>query len=313
MQERMNMFWRRCEGKRMLTKDPILREYKFTNVYRVCDRVSQYLLSHIIYNKVETYLPDDMLLRILVFKIFNKIETWEYLEQAYGEITIRHFDVKEISRLLSERQAYAPIFNNAYMMTGSHKRYDYLPTKHEKWLTMVKNEFLGAGIVYKILEAKSLKKVYTLLRGCSFLGGFLAYQYAIDFNYSPYINFDENSFVVAGIGAIRGIQKCFISHGSNYEDAIRYVKEHFRELQARYGYTDFRPLNGHEPTLLDLQNCFCETDKFLRAKMPELLVGNKRIKQKYKPQDISIHYIFPPKWHLESFDEHLLLREPTLF
>lgn len=309
----MNMFWRRCEGKRILTEDPILREYKFTNVYRVCDRVSQYLLSHIIYNKVKAYSPDDMLLRILIFKIFNKIESWEYLEQVYGEITIRHFDVKEISRLLSERQAYAPIFNNAYMMTGSHKRYDYLPTKHEKWLTMVKDEFLGEGVVYKILEAKSLKEVYALLRGCSFLGGFLAYQYAIDFNYSPYINFDENSFVVAGIGAIRGIQKCFVSHGSSNEDAIRYVKEHFGELQARYGYTDFKPLNGHEPTLLDLQNCFCETDKFLRAKMPELLVGNKRIKQKYKPQDISIHYMFPPKWQLESFDEHLLLREPTLF
>ena len=124
IQERMNMFWRRCEGKRVLTKDPILREYKFTNVYRVCDRVSQYLLHHVIYNKVERYSPEDMLLRILVFKIFNKIETWEYLEQTYGEITIQHFDVKKISVLLSERQRYAPIFNNAYMMTGSHRCYD---------------------------------------------------------------------------------------------------------------------------------------------------------------------------------------------
>lgn len=86
-------------------------------------------------------------------------------------------------------------------------------------------------------------------------------------------------FVVAGIGAIRGIDKCFISHGHSYEDAIRYTKEHFTELQKKYGYIEFRPLKGHEPTLLDLQNCFCETDKFLRAKMPELLVGNKRIKQ----------------------------------
>lgn len=28
-------------------------------------------------------------------------------------------------------------------------------------------------------------------------------------NYSPYINFSENDFVKAGIGAIRGIKKCF--------------------------------------------------------------------------------------------------------
>lgn len=244
IQERMKMFWRKCEGKNILTEDPILREYKFTNVYRACDRVSQYLLSHIIYNKVEANTPEDMLFRILVFKIFNKIETWEYIRQTYGEITTEHFDVKRISRLLSERQQYAPIFNNAYMMTGSHKRYDYLPTKHEKWLTMVKEEFLGEGVVDKVLHAKSLEEVYHLLRGCSFLGGFLAYQYAIDFNYSPYLNFDENSFVVAGIGAIRGIQKCFLSYGKTYEDAIRYTYQHFTELQERYGYTDFKSLDN---------------------------------------------------------------------
>lgn len=310
IQERMNMFWRRCEGKRVLTEDPILREYKFTNVYRACDRVSQYLLRNVIYNNVEKYSPEDMLLRILIFKIFNKIETWKYIEQVYGEITIRHFDVKQISRLLSERQAYAPIFNNAYMMTGSHKRYDYLPTKHEKWLTMVKEEFLEEGIVYKILETKSLEEVYTLLRGCSFLGGFLAYQYAIDFNYSPYVNFDENSFVVAGIGAIRGIQKCFLSHGDSYEDAIRYTRQHFKELQIKYGFADFKPLKGHAPTLLDLQNCFCETDKFLRAKMPDLLVGNKRIKQKYKPSSEAIDYIFPPKWKVNNTEK--LCSQPNL-
>lgn len=145
------------------------------------------------------------------------------------------------------------------------------------------------------------------------MGDFLAYQYAIDFNYSPYVNFDENSFVVAGIGAIRGINKCFLAHGCNYEDAIKYTKQHFEELQSKYGFTKFKPLNGHAPTLLDLQNCFCETDKYLRVKMPGLLVGNKRIKQRYKPQGDSIHYMFPTKWNVKSFHEHLLVSEPTLF
>lgn len=313
VQERMNIFWRRCEGKKILTKDPILREYKFTNIYRACDRVSQYLISHIIYNNEKSYTPKDVLLRILVFKIFNKIETWEYLIETYGDIKICHFDVKKISQLLSNRQRFVPIFNNAYMMTGSHKRYDYLSTKHEKWLTMVQEEFLGKGIADNILCAKSLEEVYLLLRECSFLGGFLAYQYAIDFNYSPYINFDENSFVVAGIGAIRGIQKCFFSHGNTYEDAIRYTQLHFHELQERYGYKDFKPLENHTPTLLDLQNCFCETDKYLRSKMPTLIVGNKRIKQKYKPTLYKMSYSFPPKWNIPPFCEQSRILEPTLF
>ena len=41
------------------------------------------------------------------------------------------------------------------------------------------------------------------------------------FNYSSVINFDENSFVKAGIGAIRGIKKCFSDIGQyTFEDCI---------------------------------------------------------------------------------------------
>lgn len=72
------------------------------------------------------------------------------------------------------------------MMTGSHKDYDYLPTKHEKWLTMVKKEMIEGGVFDDILKASSLEEVYDRLLACSFLGVFLAYQYTIDLNYSPF-------------------------------------------------------------------------------------------------------------------------------
>lgn len=300
IQERMNIFWRKCNGESCLTKDSILQRYKFTNVYRACDRVSQYLISEVIYKDIEKYTPEDMLLRIIVFKIFNRIETWKYIQETYGDITIQHFDVPELTLVLSKRQKECPIFSNAYMMTGSHHRYASCHTKHEKWLTMVKDEFLGEDVIGQILKAKSLQEVYELLRQCSFLGDFIAYQYAIDFNYSPYINFDENSFVKAGIGAIRGIKKCFVSYGNKYEDAIEYVHHHFYELQQKYGYDDFRSLPGHTPTLLDLQNCFCETDKYLREKKPALQIGNKRIKQKYVPTYSKIDFMFPPKWGVKA-------------
>ena len=54
--ERMKIFWRRCEGKATLTDDPILRKYKFTNVYRALDRVSQYLIRYVIYLKSATII-----------------------------------------------------------------------------------------------------------------------------------------------------------------------------------------------------------------------------------------------------------------
>lgn len=317
MQERMEIFWRKCEGKEMLTHDPILREYKFTNVYRACDRVSQYLIRNVIYKDLDLYTPEDVILRVLVFKIFNKIETWEYLCKEYGDITMNHFDVDRICFLLSLRRNNFPIFNNAYMMTGSDRRYDYLEFKHEKWLTMVETEFIGKGIINNVLESKTLEEVFKLLESCTFIGGFLAYQYAIDFNYTPYVNFSENSFVKAGIGAIRGIKKCFISYGRNYEDAIFYIQQNLHELRKKYGYDNFKSLPGHEPTLIDLQNCFCETDKFLRVKMPELQVDNVRIKQHYKPIPREINYQFPDKWGINDKIKGLCsqknIKELTLF
>lgn len=311
MKERMDMFWRKCEGDAIWTRDPILRKYKFTNVYRICDRVSQYLVRNVIYKDLANYSADDVLLRILIFKIFNKIETWNFLKENYGEITHSNFDVKAIAILLSQRQKYTPIFNNAYMMTGSTNKFSHVSSKHERWLTMVEQEFINKGIAKTILNADSLKDIYNLLRECTFIGDFLAYQYTIDFNYSPYINFSEDSFVRAGIGAIRGIKKCFISYGNSFEDAIIYVHDNFEYLMDKYNMGPFKGIPGHNPTLLDFQNCFCETDKYLRAKMPELHIDNSRIKQTYKENHSAIHFFFPPKWHVK-LNKELCIQPNTM-
>ena len=302
VQERMKIFWNRYEmtGK-SLTQDTILKTYKFTNVYRSCDRVSQYLIRNVIYNEDYNYSERDILFRIIIFKIFNKIETWEYLESKIGVIKLDNFILKDINKILLEKKSYSPIFSNAYMMTGTHSLYNHLDFKHEKWLQMVNDELIGGKVFEQILAAKSMEKVYSLLRDCSFIGDFLAYQYTIDFNYSPVINFSEDSFVKAGIGSIRGIKKCFASlEGGSFEDAIRFTLENFDKFQKKYGFDGFENLFGREMTLIDIQNCFCETDKYLRAKVPELQVDNVRIKQKYKESSKSLDLFFPPKWGLNS-------------
>lgn len=298
IQERMNIFWGRYSHQDYLTDDPILQEYKFTNVYRASDRVSQYLIKNVIYKDLDRYTPEDVLLRILVFKVFNRIETWNYLSKQ-ADLRVDSFNVERLAELLTRRQREYPIFSNAYMMAGSHARYAGINTKHQLWLQMIEDEFIQKQGFEKILTAKSLAEVYKQLRSYPLIGDFLSYQYAIDFNYSPFLNFDEDSFVKAGVGAVRGIKKCFFSYGNRYEDAIYYIHNHFEELQEKYGYTDFRPLPGRNPTLIDLQNCFCETDKYLRAKMPELKVGNVRIKQHYRPTKERINFYFPDKWGVD--------------
>lgn len=311
IQERMNIFWNKYDRIEPLTNDNILKGHKFTNVYRAADRVSQFLIKEVVYNNSD-FKEEDVLLRIIVFKIFNKIETWEYLEKRLGTISLSNFKLKDINKVLLELKSSQPIFNNAYMMTGTHTLYNHLTYKHEKWLEMIEKEMIGKKVFKKVIHAKSLEEVYNLLRECSFIGDFLAYQYTVDFNYSPVVNFSEDSFVKAGIGSIRGIKKCFEPLGKNsYEDAIRFTKENFEKYQKKFGFTEFRNLFGRNPTLIDIQNCFCETDKYLRAKMPELRVDNKRIKQKYKEGNQPIDFFFPPKWNINQNISSTCIRPNT--
>lgn len=301
IQERMNIFWKKYHDEpRPWTKDSIFLKYKFTNVYRVTDRVSQFLVNKVIYQDSErSLLEEDVVLRILLFKIFNRIETWEYIENQVGFVRVKNFNVSLLSDLLTQRISETPIFSNAYMMTGSHRKYKNYMRKHEKWLHMVEEEILKEHRIQKIIQAKTLEDIYLILRECSFLGEFLAYQYSIDLNYSPVINFDENSFVKAGIGAIRGIKKCFIkSDKFSFDDAIKFTFDNFEYYQEKYGMMGFNNLFGRNPSLIDIQNCFCETDKYLRAKMPEMIVDNTRIKQKYSQTNNKIDWYFPPKWEL---------------
>jgi hypothetical protein len=71
--ERQEIFFNQINGVTELTVDPILLRHKFTNAYRAADRVSQYLIREVIYKGDQS--PKELLFRILLFKLFNKIET----------------------------------------------------------------------------------------------------------------------------------------------------------------------------------------------------------------------------------------------
>ena len=61
--ERQEIFFRRNEGlPPPWTEDPIFMRYKFTNAYRASDRVSQYLIKHVIYRGDQS--PEELFFRI---------------------------------------------------------------------------------------------------------------------------------------------------------------------------------------------------------------------------------------------------------
>ncbi|QNR87088.1 hypothetical protein H9N25_05395 [Pedobacter riviphilus] len=298
--ERQNIFFNRIAKQEVLTDDPIFLRHKFTNVYRASDRVSQYLIKDIIYQK-ENYSRQDILFRIILFKIFNKISTWQLLEEEIGNICVETFNFNEYCTILSEaRKAKEAIYSGAYIMTSGKSIFGY-DFKHENHLKLIEQYILKPRFLESIQNCKTLESLYSLLRDLPTIGNFLAYQYAIDINYSELTNFSEMDFVMPGPGAKDGIKKCFTSYGDYSEaDIIRWVTDN-QEREFKRLDLDFKSLGLRPLQLIDCQNLFCETDKYARVAHPDIIgySDRKRIKQVYKSSKNEIEYFYPPKWKLK--------------
>lgn len=304
--ERMLIFWNRYydfDGE--LTQDPIFKEFKFTNVYRCLDRVSQYLINNVIYDGKDRE-PENIFARILLFKHFNKIETWELIEKNFGEIDIDTFYNKEVTKFLNSQKD--PIYSNAYIVTPyfyKFEKYQYLRgwEKCDAYFDIFRKEIFENGLMYKILDSKTMEELFNNFLSLDIYGDFIAQQYTIDMMYSPLFNFDENDFIIAGPGAKRGIERTFNLTGKiNYSEIIKWVKYNFNDLIKEYGDgVEFIGIPNREPTLIDLQNCFCEVDKYLRGMGVDSSksVKGKRIKNRFTPNNKKISYRFPPKWNVE--------------
>jgi hypothetical protein len=297
--ERQAIFFRRMEGQppETWTQDPIIGKYKFTNSYRASDRVSQYLIKNIIYAGDQS--PEEVFFRILIFKIFNRIETWELLEHELGGVSYADYSFESYDHVLTRaRKRGARIYSAAYIMPSGNSVFGYRQ-KHRNNLRMLER-MMEDEVALRIAEAHSMKEAFELLRSYPLIGDFLAYQYVTDLNYGELTNFSETEFVVPGPGALSGVHKCFSSLGGLTEaNIIRHVMERQEEEFHQRGI-EFQTLWGRPLQLIDCQNLFCEVDKYARIAHPEFANGRTRIKQNYRYNDRSLEYWYPPKWKLNG-------------
>lgn len=293
--ERQRVFRSRAAGAGPpWTADPILSRHKFTNVYRAADRVSQYLIRDVIYAGSQE--PEEIIFRLLLFKIFNRIETWELLNgQLGGRPAWSGYQYAAYDKILSGAMSRGErIYSAAYIVPdpkfGESR-------KHRNHLRLIEYA-MTRGLPGHIAEVGNLRAVHELLRGLPSLGPFLAYQYAVDLAYSPVTSADEMEFVVAGPGALDGISKCFTDTGGLAPaDVVAWMCDTSREHFARLDLA-FEDLWGRWPTLIDWQNVFCEVSKYTRVSHPHVqgVAGRSRIKQEFRPTAAPVDYRFPPKW-----------------
>jgi hypothetical protein len=279
------------------TADPVLASYRFTNAFRACDRVSQYLVRHVIHEGDQA--REQVFFRTLLFKIFNRIETWESLTSAVGEVRWEGRWLTRCREVLDEsRRRHVPVYSAAYIMPCAELASG--SPKHHGHLQLIRT-MMEARVGHRFFDAPDMATAFAVLREQPSLGPFLAYQFSIDLNYAPCANFHEMEFVMPGPGARDGLRKCFLSPGDLSDaDLIRWTTDRQEEECARLGLT--APVIGSRRLqLIDTQNLFCEIDKYARVVHPEVLGRTRRtrIKQRFRANPAPLRLMFPARWNID--------------
>jgi alpha-glutamyl/putrescinyl thymine pyrophosphorylase clade 1 len=298
--ERQLIFHRRVGGEAgPWTRDPILMKFKFCNVFRASDRVSQFLIHEVIYRSdLPPLEPEDVFMRVLLFRLFSRPPTWRYLEDKARVVRRTTLQPSVLGDALDELRQQGPIYTSAFILCA-HDAYGY-KTKHRNHLELVREMFKPGRLGRSLALARSLEDVYLAILKWPMMGPFMSYQLAIDLNYTEHFDFSEDDFTVAGPGAVRGLKKVFASWGDfKPAEIIRAMVDAQDDEFARFNLS-WHDLFGRRLHAIDVQGLFCEVDKYARVAFPELTSNRTRIKQVFKPSTEPLEMYFPPKWGINS-------------
>ncbi len=297
---RQAAFERRIAGEpRPWTDDDILQRFKFCNVFRAADRVSQYLIRQVAYGQTDGS-DADRLFRIVAFRTFSKESTWDGVTARLGRSPrVEDLASGRFEQALEKvRAAQGGLYTGAFILCAT-KAYGF-DLKHRNHVALFKEMFLQSRLAERLQAARSLQEIVELLGSFPLMGPFMSYQTAIDLNYSDLINFDEDDYTQAGPGALRGITKVFQNtRGYSPAEVIQWMVRQQETEFSRLGL-EFKGLWGRRLHAIDCQGLFCETDKYCREAVPELASNRSRIKARFRPSTAPLLFFFPPKWEING-------------
>ena len=268
-----------------LTDDPILRQYRFCNVFRELDRVTVWIRENI----REPFADHEHLWFMLAAaRYINWPETLEelmslghrYMEYIPSWPSQNDFAPTALTEALSRRRARGEkVETGAYMIRAESDRkapwYDWSKQRYVAEVVLGKlwarrdyiSTFLSPGAA-----AVHMEDVWNILQDKHYTGWgpFMAYQWVVDLRWTRYLRDapDINTWAAVGPGSRRGLNRL---HGRpvdaplRQEQAVEEMVE-LRELMAQPGaLASWVQL----PDLSDVQNALCETDKYLRVKNGE--------------------------------------------
>lgn len=266
VEERHRIWELRRQGEpRPWTDDPILASMKTTNVFRILDPGTQFIMTDLDGAKTDR----NMLMRLFLYRHTGRIDAWQYACLQTGDYPT----VETLGRTLEAWLRYrdsgsGKIFTAAYLVfPQSHTKGT---DKVESIVDLTRRLFSPDSpqdVVPEFLGADKQHQRFEVLRRNKGVGDFMAMQVLTDWGYLQDED-REDEFAVAGPGAKRGLAALGLPSDEN---AIRYVQD---MLHASPGCPT---LGGRKPSLMDVQNTCCEFSKYERA------LGKPTPVQKYAP------------------------------
>ena len=312
--ERMNIWYKRV----MLgepapwTDDPILQNFKFTNVIRDLDKLSIYERRHIL-SKIDEIQDDwsedkklkwkqSILLNIMIFRLWVKIDTYEV--HGFIDLTTPDWKTKwdkAVVELLKRREDGVSNFTAAYYVCDLRAVNPDPDTKNNKtanaiamvegWMNHIDEIYDGA-----IVKPQNMKEQLKYFKSLLCVGDFTAYEYACSITEitryckNHLIEWTQDNATNVGPGAHRGIEWIFKNKGgmSDYQ-CILYLRSIWKhELQRLGTYDRFisqlpKEMNG-DIDLRVIEHCLCECQKYNKA-----WTKTGRPKETFKPKTIDMN------------------------
>lgn len=268
--EREEVRLRRAAGHgQPWTFDPILAKYRFCNVRRMDDRVSQWLLH-------EWYLPNyghpNILLACTLARFLNLPASLELVgfPKQWRPAAV-------LSKLRQRRDSGQHVFNGAYIVTGSGSQ------EPDKVGTVV-NVFCQGVHGLRVPPVATWRGTWGVLRRMKGFGSFMAGQVTADLRWATDgLWQDGETWAPMGPGSKRGMNRLCgepINASMNQErfDKLLAGLTPTAQQQIIKHYGKEAKVQGMEA--IDWQNCLCEFDKYERT-----LWGEATPKQIYRPYE----------------------------
>ena len=284
--ERENMRLLREAGGNWLTDDPILSTYRFCNVHRRDDKVTQWLLNNYYGPLIEGGANnEDLWLHALFVRLVNYPPT---LATMMGEGFIQPKIYAWDTAGMIEYSKYAhstalKLFNNAYMINSRVGTLSGGLSKFGGIIKLIVAEAIAHRRDFeKIQTGTSLQKYVKAMTSFVSVGDFIAGQAVADLTYLPTSSYyhatDLHTWAPIGPGSTRGLNRLRGLTGRTLERVVS--QSDFNASLTQLNILIQSELYIGDLTLHDVQNCLCEFDKYMRT-----LTGEGVPKQIYTPKE----------------------------